>query len=176
MLRQIFYVLVGGYFAAGVLIGLSWLTAVDSGRRVPTALQQEERVLAVQGTRTPGAESANVTDVVIENALTSHPQGGRNGQASLPPPPAAVLQSPHPDRRTARGPGNDSGTLGLGRPQSPGPQSLQAGQVDGSSSPTVRAIDQASIPHPRTDQTASTSIPQTHEAAQVDTGALPTVT
>ena len=42
--------------------------------------------------------------------------------------------------------------------------------------PTVRAINQASIPHPQTPQPGSTSMPQTLQAAQVDTGALPTVT
>jgi hypothetical protein len=174
-LRHIFYALLGGYFVAGLLIGLNLLTADDWGRREPTTVQEAERVPApVQGTRTPGAESADVTDDFIEQALTSQRKGGDNGEVSLSPPPVAVLQSPHPDRRTAGG--NDTGTLGLGRPQSSGSQSLQARQVDSRSSPTVRAINQASIPHPRTDQTGSTSIPQTLEAAQVDTGALPTVT
>jgi hypothetical protein len=241
MLRHIFYALLGGYFVAGVLIGLNLLTADDWGRREPTTGGSAP----VQGTRTPGAESADVTDDIIEQALTSQRKGGDNGEVSLSPPPVAVLQSaqpdrrtgrgpgndtgivglrppqssepqslqarqvsptvrainkassphpqtdqtaslspspvavlqsPHPDRRTAGDPGNDTGIVGLGHPQSSEPQSLQARQVASRSSPTVRAINQASIPRPRTDQTGSTSIPQTLEAAQVDTGALPTVT
>src|SRR5262245_29778929 len=119
MLRNIFYALLGGYFVAGMLIGLNWLTADDLGRREPTTVQEAERVPAlVQGTRTPGAESADVTDVIIEQALTSQRKSGDNGEASLSPPPVAVLQSPQPDRRAAGDPGNDTGTLGLGRPQS----------------------------------------------------------
>jgi hypothetical protein len=178
MLRHLFYALLGGYFVAGLVIGLNWLSAVDLGRREPTVAQDAERVLApVQDNRTPGAESADVTDVIIGQALTAQKQNksSDNREASISPPPVAMLQPPHPDRRTAQGPANDTGTLGLRRPQSSGPQSLQAAQVDRGSLPTARAINQAPTPHPRTDQPGSTSMPQTLQAAQVDTGALPTV-
>src|SRR5436190_34656 len=135
MLRQVFYVLLGGYFVVGVLIGLNWWTGDDWGRREPTAVQEAELVpAAVQGTRTPGAESG--IGVITEQVLTSQRKSGDNGEASLSPPPS----------------------LGLGRPQS-SEQSLQAGQVGSRSLPTVRAVDQPSIPHPRTDQTASLSRP-----------------
>ncbi len=156
MLRHLFYALLGGYFVAGLVIGLNWLSAVDLGRREPTVAQDAERVLApVQDNRTPGAESADVTDVIIGQALTAQKQkkSSDNREASSSPPPVAMLQPPHPDRRTAKGPANDTGTLGLRRPQSSGPQSLQAAQVDRGSLPTARAINQASTPHPRTDVT-----------------------
>src|SRR6476660_4674263 len=142
MLRHIFYALLGGYFVVGLLIGLNWLIAVESE---PTIQQAEYVPAAAQSIRTPGAESADVNDVIIGQALTLQRKSSDNGEASLSLPQVAVLQPPQPDRRTPGVLGNDTGTLGLGRPQSPGPQSLQAGPVDSRSLPTVRAIDQASI-------------------------------
>jgi hypothetical protein len=171
MLRHIFYALLGGYFVAGLLIGLNWLIPVDSE---PTIQQAEYVPAPAQSTRTQGAESADVNEFILGQALTLQRKSSDNGDASLSPPQVVVLQPPQPDRRTPGGLGNDTGTLGLGRPQSQGPQSLQAGPVDSRSLPTVRDMDQASIPKPQTDQTGSISSPQTLEAVQVDTAALPT--
>jgi hypothetical protein len=200
MLRHVFYALLGGYFVGGLLIGLNWFSAVYLGTREPTAIQHAERSPApIQDNRKPGAESADNTDVIIRQALqyaerslapiqdnrkpgaesadntdvalTS--QRKSSGNRSNSPP--AVLQLPHPDQRTARGPPTVSDTLQMKRPQPSGPQSLQPAQVDTGSLPTVRVINQASIPHPRTAQPGSTSMPQTLQAAQVDTGAPPKV-
>jgi hypothetical protein len=113
--RHIFYALLGGYFVAGLLIGLNWLIAIDSEQ---TAVQQAEHVhAAVQSTRTQGAESANVNDIIIGQALTSKKKSSDNGEASLSPHPAAARQPPQTDPKTASLPGRDTGTLGPGRPQ-----------------------------------------------------------
>ena len=131
MLRHVFYALLGGYFVGGLLIGLNWFSAVYLGTREPIAVQNAERSPApIQDNRKPGAESADNTDV----ALTS--QRKSSGNRSNSPP--AVLQLPHPDQRTARGPPTVSDTLQMKRPQPSGPQSLQPAQVDTGSLPTVR--------------------------------------
>src|SRR4051794_13024782 len=94
---------------AGVLIGLNWLTVADSGISESIAVQHEERVPApVQGTR-PGVETGDVTDLIIELALTSQRKSGDNTEAFPSPPPVAILQHPDPDRRAVRDPDNDIG-------------------------------------------------------------------
>jgi hypothetical protein len=127
MLRHIFYALLGGYSVAGLIIGLNWLGAVDLGGRKPILAQDAERVLAaVQDNRAPSAESADVTDVIVGQALTSQWKSSDNREPPISPPPVAVQQPSHPERRIAKSPGNDTGTLGLRRPQSSRPQSLQS--------------------------------------------------
>jgi hypothetical protein len=168
MLRHIFYALLGGYFVAGLLIGLNWLGAVDLGRE-GTAVQ--EPVFAPdQGNRTLGAESADVTDLRLGQALSSQDKSSGNGRLTISPPPVAGLPLPHPDGRAAKGPESDTGPLEMRRPQ-PSAQSLKAPQVDRGSLPKARSVNQSSTPHQRMDQPNSTSIPQTFQPAQVDTGA-----
>jgi hypothetical protein len=175
MLRHIFYALLGGYFVAGLIIALNWLSAVDLGGRQPTIAQDAERVLAtVQDKRTPSTESADVIDVIIGQALTSQSKSSDNREAPISPSPVAVQQPSYPDRTTAKSPGNDTGTLELRRPQSSRPQSLQAAQLDSGSLPTVRAINQASTPLPKKEQTGSTYMPKTLTAEQVGSDAGPT--
>jgi hypothetical protein len=174
MLRHIFYALLGGYFVAGLLMGLNWLSAVDLGIRDGTAVQ--EPVFApVQGNRRSGAESADVTDLQLGRALSSQDKISGNGQLSISPSPVAGLHLPNPDGRAAKDPENDIGTLGTRRSQ-PSAQSLKALQVARGSLPKVPTVNQSSTPHRRVDQSNSTFIPQTFQPAQVDTGALATVT
>jgi hypothetical protein len=164
MLRHIFSALLGGYFVAGLIIALNWLSAVDLGGRQPTIAQDAERVLAtVQDKRTPSTESADVIDVIIGQALTSQSKSSDNREAPISPSPVAVQQPSYPDRTTAKSPGNDTSTLELRRPQSSRPQSLQAVQ-----------LDRGSVPK-RTDQPGLISMPKTLPAAKVGSDALPTV-
>jgi hypothetical protein len=164
VLRQIFYALLGGYFAAGLLIGLNWLSAIDLHISEPT-VAPEPGLAPVEGNRTPGAESAHNTDVTISQALTSQRKSSDDRNFSAASPPVAVLELSPPDRTAASGRRADTGELGMRRPRPSRPDIVKSAEPDRASLPTVRAIDQASIPQPRTDRHKSTSMPQIRQPA-----------